>query len=354
METKNEGFFALDLSLVSEIVAKGGDVDHVAAYLVLCRGAGSKSYSSHGAHSIANRTEITQSKCSKIIEWLEANGFIKKCLPTRKRESRYELLSGRQEMIYLSNGLVDGVGSGKNNPPLKRLGDIRGRHFGRAETRLDALMVLLMLYQHQSLMDYGGIDPSKGIYREWRHVELDDELWLNGSNAKIYEIEAGHQFVANGFHNDVLWYVADDGQRVERFWDAIRNLQDFGWLYETIQIWSDNPIKERKSEPLYTLYILDRHVRDSGTEPFLSREIHRAAFRTFSMDACYQFGDDVEDSQIVKSGKFRYVTAKKSSHPIGIYRLKFRPHTQDTGKGIREERRRFDEWKQALDQLPSQ
>ena len=189
METKAEGFFALDLSLVSEIVAKGGDVDHVAAYLVLCRGAGSKSYSSHGAHSIANRTEITQSKCSKIIEWLEVNGFIKKCLPAKQHESRYELLGGKQQMIYLSNSLVDGVGSGKSNPPLKRLGDIRGTHFGRAETRLDALMVLLMLYQHQSLMDYGGINPSKGIYREWRHVDLDDELLLNGSNAKIVEIE---------------------------------------------------------------------------------------------------------------------------------------------------------------------
>lgn len=143
MGNEKVGFFALNLSLVSEIVNKGGSVDHVMAYLVLCRGAGSKSHSSHGAHSIANRTEITQFKSFKILEWLESNGFIKKSLPTRLRESRYELLGDEQQMIYLSNSLVDGVGNGKSNPPLKRLGDIRGTHFGRAETRLDALMVLL-------------------------------------------------------------------------------------------------------------------------------------------------------------------------------------------------------------------
>lgn len=354
MENEKVGFFALNLSLVSEIVNKGGSVDHVMAYLVLCRGAGSKGYSSHGAHSIANRTEITQAKSFKILEWLESNGFIKKCIPTKQRESRYELLSGEQQMIYLSNSLVDGVGNGKSNPPLKRLGDIRGTHYGRAETRLDALMVLLMLYQHQSLMDYGGINPSEGVYGEWQHVDQGEELLLNGSNARIIEIERGNQCATNGFYNDALWYVADDGQRVERFWDAIKNLKNFGWLYETIQIWSDNPIKDEKAEPLYTLYIFDRHVRDGGTEPFLSREIHRAAFRTGSMDGYSQFSDDAYESQIVNSGRFRYVTAKKSSYPIGIYRLKFRPHTQDVGKGIREEQRRFDDWKLALDRLQSQ
>lgn len=197
-------------------------------------------------------------------------------------------------------------------------------------------------------MDYGGINPSEGVYREWQRVGHDDELPLKGSNAKIVEIEHGNEFVTNDFYNDALWYVADDGQRVDRFWDAIKNLKNFGWLYETIQIWSDNPVKDEKAEPLYTLYIFDRHVRDGGTEPFLSREIHKAAFRTGLMDGYSQFSDDAYESQIVNSGIFRYVTVKKSSCAIGIYRLKFRPHTQDVGKGMREEWHRFDEWKQAL------
>jgi len=106
--------------------------------------------------------------------------------------------------------------------------------------------------------------------------------------------------------------------------------------------------------PLYTLYVFDRHARES--EPYLSRAIHAAALRRGTLDAYEEFPPGAgawEDSgNIVGTGRFRYVATKKDGgFPIGIYRLRFRPHTKDTGKGMDAERRRVAEWAGPLSRL---
>ena len=68
------------------------------------------------------------------------------------------------------------------------------------------------------------------------------------------------------------------------------------------------------------------------------------------MDRDAEFSDDGDSN--LRSGKFRYIAnSKHGGYPIGIYRLKYRAKTSDTGKGIEAERTRVSHWKNELIKL---
>lgn len=362
--SQGKGFFVLNLLQVDCMVQQGAGAEEVMSYLVLVRGtsARSKGVTTHGANSIATRSGMTYYRAEQALAWLVSAGYIERLAddtdqPNKKRKARWRIMEKPDvRELPLANSLLDGIGRGKEHPPLERIySDVRlGKHLVKADARLDALMVLLRLYLHHSLADFGGVNPRSGVFRQWVATENsygEKVVDLEDTNAALYEIQGGNQMVYGQFSAEALFYVMDETEREVRFWDAFRNLSRFGFVYEAIQVWSADPEKDKKAEPLYTLYVKDRHAREQ--DPYLSREIHNVAFRCDALEPHTEFyavEDDPDDSRnIIGTGRFRYIAARKSGgFPIGIYRLRFRPHTRDTSKGMAAERRRVDEWAEYL------
>jgi hypothetical protein len=381
-DTGSKGeFFTVNLNQIDAMVMAGAGAEEVMAFVVLARGVNRRRHihqSTHGANSIANRTGMSYRRAESALDWLMEHRFIQKApIPdntngTPKARLARWILDEDADLndVYLANALTDGIGRGKNNPPLMRIYDeATGKSGTLADARLDALMMLLYLYRHNDMQECGGIDPRSGIYRQWVETE---NTWgekvtdLEGTNAAIYEIEGGNDYMFMKFAREALFYVGPDDEIKERFWDAFHNLHRMGFLYEVTQVWSADPSGKngRKAEPLYTLYVHDRHARES--EPYLQKEIHKAAFRTGAMDEYFEFshlgreaigifGD--EGGNIVGvdgqgTNRFRYIANRKTgAFPIGIYRLRFRPKTRDVGRGMQAEKHRVDSWIHSLRSL---
>lgn len=355
---KTSGFFSVELNQVDQMVREGAGSTEVIVYLVLARGAGAKKASRWGMKSCETYTGLTYHKAEKASDWLQEKGFIKDISEGRKRQWVFRK-SEHGVPVYLSNALIDGIGAGKENPPMNRLhNDLKMGEYGfKEEARLDTLMVLLHLYRHQSLRDFGGVNPASGLYRAWSaasgyygsHAAL-----VTGSNTAIYEIEGEPSTVYTAFMAETLFYVEDKAERSARFWAAFENLRRLGWLYETTQVWSDDPSKNSRAVPFYTLYVHDKHARD--TDPYLSRDVHEVAVADDSDFKLHVWRVSESEQPTKVSKQLRYIAPIGKGFPIGIYRLKFRPHTKDTGKGMTEEQHRVDEWRQhcakLINQLP--
>jgi hypothetical protein len=71
----------------------------------------------------------------------------------------------------------------------------KGRFFILNLLQVDR-MVLLRLYLHHSLAEFGGVNPRPGVFRSgWATENSDREkvIGLEGTNAALYEIEGGNQ-----------------------------------------------------------------------------------------------------------------------------------------------------------------
>jgi len=345
---KAGGFFSVELNQIDHMVREGAGSSEVITYLVLARGRGAKKSSRWGANSCQNYTAMSYHKADKATQWLLEKGFIQNISQNQKPQWIFKQ-SDEGVPVFLSNALIDGVGAGKENPPMNRLyTDIKMSDYGgREEARLDALMLLLHLYRHQSLRDYGGVNPASGLYREWSGAEAfytgEKATEIKGTNAMLYEIKGESRFCYERFMAEVLFYAEDKEERKARFWCAVDNLSRLGWLYETTQVWSDNPSKNSRAEPLYTLYVHDKHQRE--TDPYLASEVNKVADSAIGdlFSNLWHHNKEKDDRL------YRYIATKKNkAFPIGIYRLKFRPHTKDTGAGMYEEQQRVDEWKRHL------
>lgn len=349
------GFFPVSLNQVSQMLDQGAEATELIAYLVLSRGKGGKQYSTWGANSCSNYTELTYHKATLAIDWLAAKGFISSFQdhqPKGKRPKWFILTGQDEDMVFLSNALIDGVGAGKRKPPMKRVYEVKmGRWGGLGGARLDLLMVMLHLYRHQMIADYGGVNPASGLYRRWESADNDlreRQTPIIGTDLILHEIAGGSDYVYTRFAEKALSYVADDKERSDRFWDAIDSLRTLGWLYETTQIWTSDPSVDPRAEPLYTLYVHDKQARKQ--DPYISKEINSLAMKAGILDGYSEFYiDDPDGANIVGTGRFRYIAWENSkSCPIGIYRLKFRAHTRDAAKGFSAEEMRAAYWREFI------
>ena len=366
---KAGGFFTVNLKQIDSMVANGASADDVLAYLVLTKGINKKNdinLTSYGAQAIHKRTGITYTRAEGAIQWLLTNGYIARAegdgIPaqlgkgtSRKHKPKWVLTQAADtQSTALANALVEGIGRGKDNPPLMRIYNETklGEHCIIADSILDSVVVLVHLYWHHHFADCGGINPRTCLYNEWVSAEsLDGEKVtdIEGTNAALYEIKRTQSQIFKTFANEALFYIDDEAERYSRFWEAINNIKSLGIMYEVTQIWDTNPNGNngRKAQPLYTLYIHDKHARKS--EPYLQKAIHTFAFSMGAMDRYGEFSGWNDSENNLQSGQFRYIANKKTGgYPIGIYRLRFRPHTQDTGIGIAAESKRVSEWASAL------
>jgi hypothetical protein len=141
------------------------------------------------------------------------------------------------------------------------------------------------------------------------------------------------------FANETLFYISEEKIRFKRFWHAFENLKSLGFIYEVIQIWDDNPLTTRDAEILYPLYILDRHARQS--EPYLAKAIHETLIKDRNPFDIPQFFEEID------TGVFRYLAYSKH-YPLGIFRLRFRPKVNATGRWLKAEVSKVNTWQAAL------
>ncbi len=393
--SKKGGFFSVSVQAIDQIAAQGGMAEDILGYLVLARHASVKvphagRLTCAGGLALQKNLGIGRRKAEAALDWLSHNSaelpdgstahFIVEAEKARERfgpervpahfgrsnslatKVRW-LLSARGDPVNLANALIDGIGKGKDNPPLTRIyNDVQpdfDNGIGMQQARLDATVLLVHLYRNTALEECGGVDPRSGLYREWAVVDDDaTEGWLDrppvmeleGTNAALYEVAGKSATVFLSFAATALAYVPDPVERERRFWCAFDNLLRLDFVYEVLTVWSGNPVradkkKAKQAELLYTLYIFDRHAREQ--EPYLQRDIHSMALNRGDIDPLEMGFDSLQRHQdsLIGSGRFRFVAVPKiGAYPVGVFRPRFRAKDQETGRGIEAEQQRYLTW----------
>ena len=154
-------FFSVPMHALDLIAAKGGGADEVLGYLVLARHATGKDpeegrLTSAGAFTIQNKAGLTRSRAEAALDWLQEptaqmpDGSVMRFI-VPAGEARAQLgieavpehfgygksnskrtkvrwwLNPFGDPLYLANALIDGIGAGKETPPLARLTRSRSR-----------------------------------------------------------------------------------------------------------------------------------------------------------------------------------------------------------------------------------
>jgi hypothetical protein len=347
-----KGFFAVSVSVLHDIVARGGDASELLAYLVLAkhtkgRGDNPHTVSTAGCKAIYKKTGMSYRRAEGRLEWLSSNGFI---TPSEEppREGRPRASAPRwilpdldPDIIYLSHSLVDGIGAGKENPPLMRIWDDTQTGVCKSfmDAKTDLILVLANCYKEHELMDYGGIDP-KLLSRKW--IETPAHENLEGFKWRVLEVEPGNAMALTSFQERVLGHLPAEVISA-RFFNALNNMEELGLVYEVLEVWNGNPLEDERAELYFPLYVRDLHARQ--TDPYCQKDIHTfiAAYLD-GMAVPALFNDSVE------SGTFRLLaTGEAKQYVVGTYRMRFRPHTQDTGKGMAQEEKRAERYRSMLE-----
>ena len=364
-----KGFFAVSVPVLHRILEQGGDAGDLMAYLVLAKhttGWGKWKYqtSTAGAKAISKKTGLTYRQAQVRLDLLQKKGFIQpggaEGTPShvtsetvhQREATKVRWLLGKLEddRAYLAHSLIEGIGQGRQHPPLERLWDEvkLGPCTSVKEARADSLLLLIHCYAEQSIRDYGGINPNC-LRGNWQEADtpygLEDMNWLM---MELEQPEESHQSASLDFVGKVLPHVPE-GDRPNRFWNAFSNLRLLGFMYEVLQVWQDNPLENPRAELFYPLYVLDYHARDS--DPYCQRDIHGFLEQCGYLDGHDLYGPEgiIEEAQGGRK-TFRILRTEGGREcVIGTYRLRFRPSTEDTGRGMKEEGYRAESWKQTLE-----
>lgn len=365
-------FFALDLNIVYRLVRCEAKFNDICAYLILVRGSkahGATRATAYGAQAISQRLNVSHTRAEKHLLWLESasddehdSAFIRP-YPEKPDESRpknhrgasaYRWMvneSADPKLVYLPNSLCDGLENAYADSPIARLVRL-SNSFDKDKDQLqvDTLLILLRCYFHHDLDSFGGLDPRTVFYplEKSTNTYEQSQTEIPGTNLVCHEIQLGTMIVFEKFVLDCL--PDDHEQKVERFWKGFNALLDLGLLYKVTTVWRGNPTEPsgRSAEILYTLYIHDFHARQAA--PYLQNEIHRFLLKNFVLLPEHEFFYD-DESNIVDSGRFRFLSQSAEDNAIGIFRLRFHPRTRDTGIGIEAELKRVAEWSSALRKL---
>lgn len=214
-------FFSVPSEVVELIARQTSWEDALLGYIVLAKfSQPKKNYlTTAGAPAISNKLGITRHKADQVLAalrsvrwgnepheaaivdyrtWLNALGE-----EPAKLTSRYSvkvLPHHGDTRIYMPNSVVDGLEGATINPPLMRLREIHPK-----QDRLDAIRLLLKLYEEHSYLDYGGVNP-KILHREWLYSgsTLDGLLDLGYKGASPTQRRTFHFWAIQKSPNPVI------------------------------------------------------------------------------------------------------------------------------------------------------
>jgi len=271
-----------------------------------------------------------------------------------------------EDYIYLPN-MLNTCGPGQSHSPLGQLYRLPDKTI-----RLDAVMLLLGLYEHLDMQHCGGVDPSTAIYIPWRTEGMahnDDFL------------ELGYQGAANGLHYQVVDMRSSDNAywkehlltsqwsfiesvtsetsetEAPRFWTAWRALRDLGLADHVAMVFDADPLLDPDAEILYPLWTFnkaerqrlnDRNPGEGGLAHLVSNRTQRDA----ELDELNGSLIEAYSEQFLfdePTGFFIAASPTPDAKVIGILRPRFIPNTKDSQRGWAELRDKAVKWKKKLE-----
>ena len=332
-------------------IAQAGRHEDVAGFLVLARHAsgiaterfGPYKLSGAGVNSIHEKAGVSEEVARGVVERLREDGYIKPYVASREEKAarfyaRWEIVQGDLD-LDLPHAFVDPLKDSNSVPPLRRIRDagICGTNYTEAlkgasatELRLDALMVMLAVYHHTRMEDYGGLSPHC-VYRAWEIKSQTTKGKLVRWGSEPSEDAASNSF--NGVVADWMSHAPKPAKTTvseiqgKRFWNAWNNLVNLGLVYEAVSLYDTSPHLNVKARFELTLRVNDYHagsVHKENGDPSLMRELELRVGTTlgFYTPAVNERGEP-EAMWVMLPDKRGAV--------VGVWRPRFRPSNRDVG-----------------------
>lgn len=338
-------------------IAKTGRFEDVAGFLVMARHAtgltvaGFEPYKLSGAgiNSIHEKVGISEENARGVMERLKDGGFIKHVSPDVRKSfahARWEVVQGELD-LDLPHAFVDSPKSVNATSPMKRVKESKAQpHYAPSltgvsdtELRLDALMLLLAIYQHTDMDAYGGLAP-QCLYRGWTihsQIPKKDGVRWGAEPAKTVSsyfsfMSECQQHVAIAAANAKLSQVQKD-----RFWNAWNNLEGVGLIYEVVSLFDANPQTSAHAKQLVSIRVNDFHagsINKTG-DPSLLRKFEEL----FGTERAYYTpaANDQEESEAMW-----VILPDARGALVGIWRPRFRPSNSNVGSWIEKENAAID------------
>lgn len=286
---KGAGTFCVSPEHISTLMAE--DVRTMIAYLVMaCGSGGDNTTTNWSAQAISKYSHMQWGKAKEAVDRLLELGIVARDDERSKsRHPVYKILENattQDGQIWLPNTLIEGVDKQAENYPLRRVRESQ-------DTML--LTLLLDLYANHDLPNWGGVPPSMLRIKSGEKIKIN----AAGGAQKIWGFDLENSSTA---WSSLYSKHGSDGQE---FWRRFHLLKSFGFLEESV-------------------VLLDSEDGDVLFSFSKGSEIDKQIF-AHCEELCF---DKIE--AVMYQYTLPVSAHIEDPHLIGIYRLKFRPHTKRT------------------------
>lgn len=288
--SKSEGFFCISPAHIETLSTE--DVRTFVAYLVMsCGTGGDNTTTKWSVQSVEKYGHMRTEKAREAVERLKELGIVVQDMESSRPRHPVHKIQGHgtrlEGQVWLPRTLVEGADQKEKDYPLRRI---------RESGDPLLLRLLLDLYAHHDLPEWGGVNPKAICKRQEVAAKID---------------AAGGAMNVWGFDTkpDAVWPVLSTIHKnlgeIEDFWKRLSLLKSFGHLEEVITL-LDSP----DGDPIFSC---------EDDAPILGK----------LKDCC-------EELLFDKNWAYAYMYVLpipahiQEPHLISLYRLKYRPHTKRT------------------------
>jgi hypothetical protein len=331
-------------------LALSGRYEDVAGFLVLARHAtgnavaGFEPYTLSGAgvNSIHEKVGVGEESARGVMQRLQEVGVIQPAPADAKRafaHARWVIVQDELDLA-LPHAFTDPLKPANAASVLKRIkaASIRPQYvnvlkdLSDTEMRLDLLMVMLGVYKHTNMLDFGGLSPHC-VHRAWTVQSMAEKppgvRW--GAEPKENHFTAFKRFMA-----ECIAHIpkgakgkVDEDMLSHRFWNAWHNILQSGLIYEAVTLYDAPPESNDKARLTFTIRVNDFHAGATHKEgdPSFLREV--------GTDLGYYTPAENDRSE---DEAMWVILPDKRGALIGIWRPRFRASTPDVGGWIDHEK----------------
>ena len=331
---KGSGSFWVSQKAINVLIESKATSLEICVYLILAKYTDQIGiFSTSGAKAVYKAMRVSQSLAKKTLcslqniksqnekllycpeEWMNTDKgkeFPIPERPTQRSQVRWVLNdfnADNGDKVWFSNDLIDGYGLFEM--PLRRL-----KQCGDVACRL-----LLLLYCYNDMEAYGGISPHHAIYKEYEVEELFD---MERGFCAFFAVDVGTRHVLQQVSWPSLGMLTPLSKKAKKekrkevlkpFWDAVRSLQQVGFIYEVVTVFDGKP-GNKEALPIYFLHTHNRHGKTPKGEEGVAGRI---------ANLMSKLGRPLTDEMGRFYGKYGVIVPEGiTPHVIGMFRLRFR------------------------------